>query len=379
MLSLKRVTAFEWWSLLICIFSIPLFESPKIIFLAISGVFFLIQRYLKRDYKEALLKADPRLGFLALFAAAALSAIFAHKPLLAFDGSLDFLKMYLIFVIIATDFTDSRSIKKICLTVIISTTIASVWGIIEYATGRSHTIELRSVGHVNHSAIYLSIVLVLAISLFRYLENRLEKIFIVLSSFIILLSLILTGSRATVLGIIAALVSIFIFSKKKKQFAYIFVTIIVTVVIILISVPNLQLLQKNTSLSDNSLIERISLWKNAWELFISHPIFGVGAKHFRLYNTHNSGSHAHNLYFNTIAQLGIVGFISFVLILYLIIKSLKASYYNRESSLWTAALGVFIIVLVNGIFNTTLHSEHGLLFALILATGLNNSYNNCTS
>ncbi len=370
---LKNIIRFEQYSLFLCIFSIPLFESPKTIFLLITAVLFSIRHFIEKDWKEMLFIKDPRLGFLALTLAAFISAIFAQKPELAVHGGFDFLKMYILFLIVATDFLDKKSIKSIGIIVIVSTAIGAIWGITEYATGKSATIELHSVGHVNHSAIYLALALVLAIPFLRLLEGRPEKIFISLSSVIILISLILTGSRATILGITAALIVMFIFTKGKKQSAYAFTAVIAAAVIISISVPDLQLLQKNTSLSDMSLIHRIKLWENAWEMFTLHPVVGVGAKHFKFYNTLDSGSHAHNLYFNTVAQLGIVGFISLASLFYLIIKSLKA-YNNRESLLWTAALGAFIIVLVNGIFNTTLHSEHGLLFALILALGLNNNH-----
>lgn len=368
---LKKIERFEWYSLLLCIFSIPLFESLKTIFLVIAAILFLIRHFIEKDLKEALFVKDTRLGFLLLSIAASASAIFALKPGLAIHGGFDFLKMYLLFLIVATDFLDKKSIKTIALIVIVSTAIGAIWGLTEYATGKSVTIELNSVGHVNHSAIYLALVLVLAIPFLWLLEGKLEKILISLSSLIILTALILTGSRATVLGITAALFVMFVFTKGKKQFVYVFTAVIAAAAIILIFIPDLQLLQKNTSLSDNSLIQRIKLWESAWEMFTLHPVVGVGVKHFKFHNTLDSGSHAHNLYFNTITQLGIVGFISLMSLFYLIVKSLKASY--GKNLLWHASLGAFAIVLVNGIFNTTMHSEHGLLFALILALGLNNN------
>lgn len=368
----KKINTIEWYSLLLCIFSIPLFESPKTIFLVITAILFSIRHFIEKDWKEIPFTKDPRLGFLALAVTAALSAIFAQRPHLAIHGSFDFLKMYLLYVIVATDFLDKKAIKTIALIVIVSTAIGAIWGITGYVTGKSATIELNSVGHINHSAIYLALALVLAIPFLRLLEGRPEKIFISLSSLIILTTLILTSSRATILGIATALIVMSVFTKWKRQLAYVFTAIIVVTVIILISVPGLQLLQKNTLLSDMSLISRIKLWGNAWEMFISHPLLGVGSKHFRFYNTFEFGSHAHNLYFNTIAQLGIVGFISLMLLFYHIVKSLKASY--GKNLLWHASLGAFTVVLVNGIFNTTLHTEHGLLFALITAMAANHKH-----
>jgi O-antigen ligase len=368
----ERVINLEWYALLLCIFSIPLFESPKIIFLVISGVFFLTRRYIEKDYKSAFLKADPRLGFLALFAAATLSAIFAQKPLLAFDGGLDFVKMYLVFVIVSTDFTDKRSLTSIGLAIIISTAIASVWGIADYAAGKIGSIELRSVGHVNHSAIYIALVLLVSLAMISNLfDNKAERILIFPSTVILWIAFILASARASILGLTVAIVGMAAFVGRKKQLAYILTIGLIIGLIVLFSMPNTQILKKDYSLSVDSVSAgvdavsvRIVLWKKSWDIFTKYPLFGVGAKHFRFYSALDYGSHAHSLYFNIIAQLGAVGFIALIILFYSILKML-INFYNKNF-LWTAALGAFIIVAINGIFNTTLHSEHGLLFAVIL-------------
>lgn len=376
--AIEKIITIERYSLLLCIFSIPLFESPKIIFLVTSGAFFLMRRYMEKDYKNVFLTADPRLGFFALFMAAALSAMFAQKPQLAFDGSLDFLKMYLIFVIVATDFTDKRSLKSICLTIIFSTAIASIWGLAEYAAGKTGSVELNSVGHVNHSAIYIALALVVSIVIsLNSFDNKSGKIWIFSLTSFLFAALIFSSARASILGAIAAIISMFIFTINKKRFVYIIVITAVPAILFVLSLvifkdsllnghslPVFQLLQKNMSIGDSSLSDRLKLWERACEIFIEHPIFGVGAKHFKFYNTSSYGSHAHSLYFNILGQLGIVGFSALASLIYFTVKSFKV--YYRKNALWHAALGAFIIVAVNGIFNTTLHSEHGLLFALIL-------------
>ncbi|MBI4654804.1 MAG: O-antigen ligase family protein [Nitrospirae bacterium] len=333
---------------------------------------------MEKDWEKILFIKDPRLGFLALAIAAALSAIFAKNHWLAFQGSLDFLKMYILFVIVATDFSDKKSIKIITATVIISTVLVTIGALSEYKRNNlnSSYIELNSVGHVNHTAIYLALSFVLSITFLRTVKNILEKILISLAAIVILSAVLLTDARATVSSIVAVVTIIFIFMKKEKQFTHILISLIVATVIIMLFVAPSKFSQQYTSIFAASFHSRIELWEKAWEMFISHPVVGVGAKHFRFYNTFDSGSHAHSLYFNTLAQLGIVGAVSLSLLFYLIIKSLYNSY--EKSSLWHSALGAFIIVIVNGILNTSLHSEHGLLFSLILAVGLNSKGSGAT-
>lgn len=90
---LKKTAIFEWYLLLLCIFSIPLFESLKTIFLLIASIIFLIRHYIKKDLKEVFFRKDIRLGFLLLALSASISAIFAQKPTLAIRGSSDFLRI----------------------------------------------------------------------------------------------------------------------------------------------------------------------------------------------------------------------------------------------------------------------------------------------
>ncbi|PKL47523.1 MAG: hypothetical protein CVV37_08165 [Nitrospira bacterium HGW-Nitrospira-1] len=370
---LKKIITLEWYSLLLCIFSTPLFESPKSIFLVITAVLFSICHFIEKDWKEILFIKDPRLGFLALALAAFISAIFAQKPGLAIHGSFDFLKMYFLFVIVATDFLDKKSIKTIALVVIVSTTIGTVWGLSEYSIGKSQAFQLNSVGHVNTSATYLALTLTLTVPFLKLLKDNIKKVFILLSASTMLTALIIAGSRAAILAIIVASIVMLIFMKWKKQRTYIFIGATVMGIIILLLISDLSLLKKDTSLSDVSLLARIKHWENAWEIFKTHLLFGIGAKHYKFYNPFTGiGKDAHSLYFEIIAQLGIVGFAALVLFFYLVAKSIKQSY--KKSILWSVALGAFVVILVNGIFNPTLHSEQGLLFALILALGLNNNY-----
>lgn len=369
----KKISALEWYSLLLCIFSIPLFESPKTIFLIISAFLFLTRHYIERDFKDIFFIKDPRLGFLALIGASAISAIFAQRPGLAIHGSLDFLKMYLLFTIVATDFRDNKSVKIISFFVIISAAIGAVWGFMEYTIIKNAQLQLNSVGHFNHTSIYLALTLWIVVCYFSIIHNKLEKSVIALCGMLIVFALMLTTSRATFLALLISFIITFIFDRSaRKKIFYLFITAI------LISIPSFlylyhtapNLLAKGFGIK--SLYLRFEHWNLAWEGFKSNFLLGVGAKHIKFLDPKAYGvavteklSHAHNLYLNILVQYGIAGFFALLLLFYLIFKWLKQ--VKEKNLMWSAAFGSFIIVLVNGILNTTLHSEHGLVFSLILA------------
>lgn len=366
MLKGEAVKTLERLFLFLCIFSIPLFRSLDAIFLVASSFLFLTRHLAERNCKKVLFAKDPRLGFLALAGAATLSAIFAQRPLLAFRGSTDFLKMYAIYVIIVSDFSDKNSIRVILLTVIASTAIGSVWGLTEYLTGQNKYVELRAVGFTNHSAIYLGISLLVAFYYFSaYLKgsNLLEKILVTSGSAVIMFALLLSSTRTLLSNgrLLFILFALFYVGKKRALKVALLLGVVLLFLIILFPVR-----ANNKSLSD-----RLELWSWTWEVYKSNPVVGVGANHLKFQNpelyhlpsTHQWSSHAHNLFFNILSQLGTVGFLSLLLLFFLIFKSLPYTQPSIKPLVITTLISVLIISFVN----TTLHSQHGRLFSLIIA------------
>lgn len=376
-LDLKSIKTLEWYSLLLCIFSLPLFESPTTIFLVIAGILFVLRHYIEKDYKNILFAKDPRLGFLSLALAATLSAVFAQKPWLAVQGSFDFLKMYLLFLMVYTDFSDEESVKTILLTIFVSTTIGAVWGFTKYSVIKKMPLQLNSVGHFNHSSIYLAFTLWATICFFSIADSNLKKIINILYCVTFTISLILTTSRATFLALFMSLIVIFIFDRhNRKKIFYSSIILAATAIPLLLYLRRsaYQLVSKGFGLQ--SLLARFEHWNLSWEVFKHNPVLGIGAKHFSFQNPEAYGikvsenlSHPHNLYLSILAQYGIVGFCALLFLFYLIFKALHRA--RGKNFMWPAALGAFVIVLINGLLNTTLHSEHGLLFSLIIAIGLN--------
>ncbi len=90
-------------------------------------------------------------------------------------------------------------------------------------------------------------------------------------------------------------------------------------------------------------------YKMAWEIFKNHPIFGVGTHNFRIecQDTKAYGSigcylHAHNIYLETLAENGIVGFFILISIILLWFKDAYSNFYRiRKDPL---LLGAFLLV-----------------------------------
>ncbi len=130
-------------------------------------------------------------------------------------------------------------------------------------------------------------------------------------------------------------------------------------------------------MATQSLISRFYIWQYALDLLKDNPVIGIGLNHFKytfpLSYTAEPGAtyfDAHSVYFQTASQMGMFGLISLFLIisgfLYKFAKTKTASGF--EKGVKYSALGGFLVTFVVGIFDTTLHHEHAIVFALL--TGL---------
>jgi O-antigen ligase len=338
--------------------------------LVATAVLFIIRHIRERNFKNIFLARDPRTGFLALAAAAALSAVFAGRPAFAMHGSYEFLTMYLLFVVTATDFRDERSIKALILTVIVSTAAGSSWGLMQYSDGTTRFLELNSVGYTNHTAIYLGLTLIAA---FYYFFNHFqestefEKSLVMVGTLIILAALLLSSARDTLLGagrVLFVFFVVFFMRDRKKILAFSLLLLLFAVVATIMF---------HNSFSTWGINQRFALWDLSWKIFKEHPLLGIGAKNFEFVNPSDYGvivnkylknlSHPHNLYLSILSQLGALGFLALMSLLYFVAKSAFEARKPLRPLIISASLAIFTI----GFVNTTLHSEHGLLFSLLIA------------
>ena len=85
--------------------------------------------------------------------------------------------------------------------------------------------------------------------------------------------------------------------------------------------------------------------------------------------------HAHNLFVNALAERGIVGFaVLAAVLLAWFVALIRRRPRERASDLaclaWGGAASAWIVTVMAGMVNTTLHHEHGLLAALLLGLWL---------
>lgn len=144
-------------------------------------------------------------------------------------------------------------------------------------------------------------------------ENMFSKLFKIFSKifgypiiFLFLLTLGMTASRGAMLGLVASFLFMF-FVRRNKQTNLI---ILLIILILLTFQPVRDFIgYVYAGIVDE---ERIIIWLNTLELVKIFPFTGTGLGNFKLaYNLYfgEEMMHAHNIYLNTAAELGIPGFL----------------------------------------------------------------------
>jgi O-antigen ligase len=276
-----------------------------------------------------------------------------------------------------------------------------VWGLTEsLVLHTKEALQLHSVGHVNHSAIYLCMMAGAGSSLLiSQLQSAQKKyVFITNLLFILLISSVIISQSRGAFGIIFLLAFALLLLSKlpiKIKTIYVFLLSIFLINIVFImpaAVINKQIVNQN---NHDILSQRDKVWRASFEVARLNPMFGIGGGNWKQINidqvkssvesrgeTFNAEDfalqwgHPHNIYLSNLVDRGILGFIIFLSFMAIWLITLIKSYkkYNQDSkamlfimgsfSAWTTIFGI-------GFVNTTFHHENALLALFFLSLHLN--------
>jgi hypothetical protein len=316
---------FRFLFLCLMILALPSIEAPKNLFLVL---FLIIAAILEISFyrSKSFLWGEWDNIFLLIVFTAALSSFYAGMPHLEeWKGFRVLLTAILTgWLLSRTQISKARSIS-IFLIIILATLPPLLWGLYElFILHSKSTLELHSVGHVNHSAIYLVMIygatLTLCLDSFNQQKkvavlNNYEQPLLILLSLLFFTSLIIGQSRGAFgISIILTLILIFFIPENKKikwwglfcLFSILSFNLIYKTTIVEKQISN----QEN----HNILSSRDKVWNVSMEAARFNPILGIGMSnwHFISLNQLKSSvekrhktfnpdeyyfpGHSHNLY-----------------------------------------------------------------------------------
>lgn len=389
------LTLFLFTPLLFTFFNSELFELPKMYFVYLITIIIVTLHLINwiRNQTPLFQKSFldiPLILFLISQIICTFNSIDIHTSIYGYysrlNGGLLSIISYLLLYWTLIPYLDDKFKSKIINFFLFSGFLVAIFGILEHF-GIDKNLWVQDVqsrvfstlGQPNWLAAYL--VILLPFSLYKFLES---KIFIYKTYFLFLtccfyLGLLFTKSKS---GIIAGLISLAIFfifnffQNKKYRQPLIIVFSLLIIFSLLINSPikdKIFFTQPNQStdgidgqtftlnITPSGDIRKI-VWKGSFELFKKFPILGTGVETFAYsyYWTrpveHNLTSEwdflynkAHNEYLNYLSTTGLIGFITYLLIIIFVSTKLIKNIISKKDLLSVAILSSYISILITNI------------------------------
>ncbi|UCF42234.1 MAG: O-antigen ligase family protein [Planctomycetota bacterium] len=321
----------------------------------------------------------------AVFAIAYIAAILASpSPMQSAWVLRRFIKFGLIFLL-ANNFSSKADKLPMIRLWLLGAVIASVWTIIEYVRGVP-----RPGGFFGPITFgyFAPMFLGVSLSLAGLKQHKRISILSWLSLAVGIPALVLTCTRGGWIGFIASLVFFLIVKRKWFSLTAALGTGVLVVAILSTYFPNSELgigvrsvlrpFDEQVPRVRGSNLRRWYKWKASWQMFKERPLFGIGPHRFKeelpnylseevhekLFN-HQSYAHAHSIYFDYLATMGITGLLGALFFIFMVFRLLISKYKSQppafQKSLALGVLMAFISFCVGGLFHQCFHRSQILL------------------
>lgn len=293
------------------------------------------------------------IGFISTFNSLILKQSLIAMPVVT---AVIFLSYYLVF----SNITDKKFLKKFVLAMILGGTIIAYFGIYERSMEGIKQ-SYATLINPNILAGYLILIIPIVSSLLFYAPKGSKKALLAFSFITMVICLILTRSRAGWLALVGAMIFLVII-ERRKRLAIGLTLVLIVVTSILIPSVRIRLV---TIFDLNSLVneERIYGAKSALQMIKDYPLTGVGVNNFyhvypqyQLPEAREHLIHAHNIFLQIGAEMGLFGLAVFLWLLIKVfkvgwktLKKIKEGDYLR--ALVIGLLGSLVAFLVNQQFD----------------------------
>ena len=294
------------------------------------------------------------------FATALVSAIFAYQPLVAFERVWAYLFRMAPLILTVFIVREPKQVTQLMLVLSASIMISDIYAIWQGLHG-----NYRASAFSSHPMILAGFLLQL-IPLFLVFAVEDKKLsykvryFLYFVSGLSCLALLFNGTRGAWLAVAFTTIMYAILSLKrnpKRTMVVLLVLVLVVGSVIGLSKILHERMDSITDIAHSANAERVLMWKSAWHMFADHWLLGVGPNNYgELYRSQyilpeaqeRGLGHAHNNYLHTMAELGIVGFMTFCLMFGYILYTKYSDASNGQ--VWgTAVMLVTVSLLIQGV------------------------------
>lgn len=281
-----------------------------------------------------------------------------------------------IFVLI-NSIKDKKDFNIILVLLVISATLVAMYGLYQFTTGNVEMekkwvdeatnpdlqVRIYSVfGNPNIFAEYLIMIIPISVGLFWFSKTIQKKAVFLITTLILVLALVLTMSRG---GWVGFAFGIFLFILLIEKRLLLLAIPLGVGSLFLLPQSILNRVMSIINLSDSSNDYRIRLWSITLQVIRDNWLVGVGFGHlpfkaaFETYIRTMPTYHAHNTFLETTAEMGIVGLIVFLSLLFVIFKyGVKILVKGKDKYIRVMSTGILAglaSVLVHGLIENILY------------------------
>jgi O-antigen ligase len=369
---------------------LPLYEAPKTIFWLAWLLAWGINRARERDFGgpwdlwDTLVVAWIGSGFAV--------AAFAGLHGAEWRAPLDLVRYGGLLLAVRRTRYSATELRWVLGALVASTLVGLAMGYRALWGGAAEQLQLNSVGHVNHTAIYLAIMLGVCVS---WLFAGPQRALAAAASLVVLVSVFVTASRSAVLAALVVLPILGAGWWPRSRMPLKVASVVALLAVAGAVGGGAEVIKKHIAdvEAHNMLSFRDGIWRTGLAAFERFPLFGVGMDNYsritpaevkawrqqagedfdpRLYR---QSAHGHSLVFTTLAERGLVGAAALAAVLlawlvFLVRRRPRAGDADELMVLWGAAAAAWLVTVIVGLVNTTLHHEHALLAVLLLGLWL---------
>jgi probable O-glycosylation ligase (exosortase A-associated) len=357
----------------------------------IVAVFVLVGWLLKRRRVgfELWVRSPENTAMLGLLSAAAVSVLFAFWKAVAFDTTMDVARIAIVFILIENLANTPKRISGFMIAYVILNVIVSGEQLIRYVTSAPGPQGLVRVGGASGSFLGedgdFALAMCVALPFLYYLcWSKIGPALRMLSGLcgvMMVCSVMATGSRGGAVGLAAVLLTLALRS-RRRILALAAIVMVVAVAWMLSPTAYRSRVASIGSSHERDLTaqSRMISWQAAREMFAEHPVIGVGAGNFmvafvgRYGGAYSWSRTAHNVFYQTAAELGICGLAPFIAMLVcafarsavLNARLVRAGLGDTPVAAYAAALFPATVgFAVSGSFQTPLYYPHIYLIAAL--------------
>ena len=366
--------------LVILLFTLPVTEGLKQISLTLfvlAGIYICVKE--KKQFKFDVINISLFIFVLATFISCFINGVSPSK-------AIDPLRCMLFFFVARSVGVEKINFKFLFFAIFAGFITAFIPACIKKFISSDSTalLELKSIGHVNHSAIFMLLVFCVALISASELKKIYEKYLGITITLICVFGIMVAGSRATMYLLPVAVFSILLYQFFYKQ-ANLKTSF---VLIILFSVISISYTYISANITQDGRIysqltkgvtgseTRYPVFSSAFYTWLEHPFFGIGSGEFKTIditkyfpgNVEVNVSHAHNTFLTFLTEKGIIALLAYLVFqLSLFAKFIKNF---RQNSIVFLALLMLVFQNVISLVNRTFHHENALLMLLFWALAL---------